>query len=66
MYARQPLVPVRKLQGDGNFMGIEVAIGAKDVRSDLPGKDTEVGNLPRRIRVVSPCLPIRYGNASVS
>ena len=48
-------------------MGIEVAVGAKDLRSDLPGKDTEVGNLPRRIWYGFPlCLPIRYGSASVS
>ena len=36
MYARQPLVPIRKLQGDGNLTSTEVAVGAKHVRVDLP------------------------------
>src|SRR5229473_161372 len=49
MYAGQPLAPIRELQGDGNLTSIEVAVGAKDVRSNPLHEFTEVGSVSRSI-----------------
>src|SRR6266478_4459131 len=46
MYAGQPEAPIRQLQGDGNFTRIEVAVGTKDGRRNLPNEFTRVGSIP--------------------
>src|SRR5437867_4244383 len=45
MNARQPLVPIRELQGDGNLTRIEVTVRPKDVRRNLPGKFTKARSM---------------------
>src|SRR4029077_3777486 len=44
MHARQPVAPVGQLQCDGNIAWAEIAVGAKNVCSNLAKELTQVGN----------------------
>src|SRR5690242_5490241 len=44
MYAGQPLVPIRELQGDGNLARIEITVRPKDVRRNLTREFTKAGS----------------------
>src|SRR6202008_4933532 len=46
MNAGQPLAPIRQLQGDRNFVSVEIAVGPKNVWSYFGHQLVEVGSTP--------------------